>query len=223
MLNSETQLLSVFLLTLAAVYVHGGPKISKALDEQATDIQKSLQEVDNSVFRASQEAIEENKLLLTIKNDYQALSTIVDDLSVAQADLLNYTNEHKYRDAIVKKLDALVTLEDAVSGAVRQKLVASVSKDVLHQFQNDKKVKDAALDQAIAVLASGSSAKLGKDVVGAVFQSSIKAYRDDFTKKAPPELEELLATLKKDAEALSVAPVVEYKGGNVYETHPVLK
>lgn len=220
-LNAETQLLAVFILALSTLYTQGGSMIAKSLDDYADNIHKTLKKVDDSVLSEYQSSIVENKKLLTLANDYKSLYQVLDDLSVAQADVLNYSAEHKYRDAIAKKLDSLVAIEDSVTTAIHQKMVASVTADVVNQFK-DKKIKDAALDQAIAVLAGGASAKLGKDIVGGVFLTSLKTYKENFATKSP-ELNEIVAGLQRDVAALTVAPEVEGTGGNVYASHPILK
>jgi hypothetical protein len=73
----------------------------------------------------------------------------------------------------------------------------------------------------VAVLKSGSGAKLGKDIVGEVYLSSLQAYKAAYAKQ-PAGSDEILVQLEKDIAAASAAPVVEGKGGNVYETHPLL-
>ena len=220
-LSAETQLLAVFILAVATGYTQGGSLLAKALDDYAENIHTELKKVDEIIAKETKTAIEQNKQLLTIQDDYKHIESLVDELSVAQADILNYSAEHKYRDAIVKKLDALVAMEESVTTTIRQKMVKSVTADVIKKFSTDTKIQEAALDQAIAVLAAGSTGKLGKDIVGSVFQNSIKLHKEEFAKKSP-ELEEIIANLNKDVTAVTTPPVVESTGGNVYITHPII-
>jgi hypothetical protein len=46
-----------------------------------------------------------------IEKDAQSLWAVQDELCAAQADIFNYTQEHNYREAMVKKLDSMVALE----------------------------------------------------------------------------------------------------------------
>ena len=220
-LSAETQLLAVFILAVATGYTQGGSLLAKALDDYADNIHTELKKVDEIIAKETKTAIEQNKQLLTIQDDYKHIESLVDELSVAQADILNYSAEHKYRDAIVKKLDALVAMEESVTTTIRQKMVKSVTADVIKKFTTDTKIQEAALDQAIAVLAAGSTGKLGKDIVGSVFQNSIKVHKEEFAKKSP-ELEEIISNLNKDVASVTTPPVVESTGGNVYITHPII-
>ena len=197
--------------------------IGKALDSYADDIQKELREVDDAILSESKMWIEENKKLLALEKDYKSLYQLVDDLNVAQADILNYSAEHKYREAIVKKLDSLVAIEESTTAAIRTRMVSAVTKDVISKFERDKKAKEEALDQAISVLAAGSAGKLGKDVVGNVFSLSIKNYRESYSKKSP-ESDDILVNLQKEISSVAVPPTIEGlgEGGNVYLTHPII-
>ena len=205
------------------MYTQAGGMIGKALDSYGEDIHKELKDVDNAILSESKLWIEENQKLLSLEKDYKSIHQVVDDLNVAQADILNYSAEHKYRDAIVKKLDSLVAIEESTTAAIRQRIVSTVTSDVVSKFSSDKKAKEDALEQAISVLAAGSSGKLGKDVVGSVFGSSLKSYRDAYSKKSP-DADEILVNLQKEMNNIAVPPVIDGlgEGGNVYVTHPIV-
>jgi len=57
-------------------------------------------------------------------------------------------------------------------------------------------------------------------VVGEAYSSSLKAYRETYA-KLPAGSDEILVQLEKDIAAACVAPAIDFKGGNVYETHPL--
>lgn len=222
-LNAETQLLAVFILALSTLYTQGGGMIGKALDNYADEIHKELKSVDDAILEDSKSWIEENKKLFALEQDYKNLYQLVDDLNVAQADILNYSAEHKYKEAIIKKLDSLVAIEETTTSAIRNRMVNAITSDVISKFRSDKKAKEEALEQAINVLAAGSSGKLGKDVVGNAFTSSIKNYRDNYSKKSP-DSDDLLVNLQKEISNIAVPPVIDGlgSGGNVYVTHPII-
>jgi hypothetical protein len=71
------------------------------------------------------------------------------------------------------------------------------------------------LNQAIAVLTAGPGSKRGKDVVGAAFGKAVQSYREAYA-KMPAGSDDILVQLEKDMAAVAVAPVLQYKGGNVY-------
>jgi hypothetical protein len=212
-----------FTIFAAGLYKQLGGPAAKFINDNIENVRKTLNEVDDSIVQESKNAIVETKKLLTLEKDYKELYQLIDDLSIAQADVLNYSAEHQYRDAITKKLDSLVSIETSVTSAIRNKIIASVKSDVVTYF-NDKKNKEVVLDQAIAVLMNGKNGTypLGKDVVGQVFKSSLKTYRDNFASKSK-DLNSILENMQKDISAITVPPIVEGEGGNVYVTHPIIK
>lgn len=221
-MSAETQLLAVFIFSLSTMYSQAGGMIAKGLDDYRDEIRVKFQKVDEvclAEVNATKRATEE---LLTLEAEVKEIHEIVDHLSNVQASVLNHAEEHKYRDAIVKKLDALAAVEDTVSNAVRVRMVNAVKADVVKTFTNDRAARDAALDQAIAVLNAGSSGKMGKDVVGEAFQTALKNYGQTYA-KSNPDQDELLIQLKKDIAAIAVAPVVDPSSGtNVYESHKLI-
>lgn len=194
--------------------------VAKTADDASQELEESMKKVDDNILSDYAEDLAQNAALKTLEGEQKALNQLVDDLNSANAELLNYTIEHTYRDAIAKKLDSLVAIEASVTNSVRTKMVASVTADALSQISKDRKIKDAVLDQAIAVLAAGPDSKLGKDLIGGVFQSSIKTYRDSYASKAS-EFDSTLKDLTKDMDAIATAPEVHEKGGNVYNTHAI--
>lgn len=190
--------------------------ISKALEEYGNNIQKQLEQVDQVILDELRSSVTTDELALSVEEDFRNLFALTDQLAIAQADILNRKEEYKYREAIVKKLDALVSLEDSASSAIRNRMVAQVKAAAVQTIKTDKKIQEEALNQAIAVLAGGANAKLGKDIVGGVFASTLTKYREEYAKK-PAGSDEILVQLEKDIAAIAVAPTVEGKGGNVYD------
>jgi len=181
----------------------------------------TLKQVDDNMLVEIQASIKSNEKLLDMEKDISSVHALMDDLAVAQADALNYAEEHKYRDAVAKKLDSLVAIEEAAVAAMRARMMTKVKADVVTAFTKDKKVQENALAQAIAVLTAGKNAKLGKDVVGEVYTSSLKAYKDNYAKQ-PKGSDEIIAQLEKDIAAACEPPKVDFVAGNVYETHPLI-
>jgi hypothetical protein len=217
-LDAEFQLTACFALFCATMYNQVGPMLGKALDDYSNEVQKDLNALNSTVSNQIQGSINTNNSALTLEEDFKQLHTLQDQLAVAQADVLNRIEEHKYREAIVKKLESLQALEEAASTAIRNRIVTSVKSDVLNTFKTNKKAQENALEQAIAVLAGGANAKLGKDVVGEVFLTSLKTYKENYAKQ-PAGSDEILKQLEKDMAAVASAPEVSGQGGNVYATH----
>lgn len=220
MLNEEIYVLLSFGIFFGTVVTQAGPMISKSFDESIESIRTTFRSVDDAV---KQKIIDEKKQaeeLVGIDKSYREIHQLVDDLSVAQAEALNASIEHKYRDIVAKKLDTLVSLENAAAVSLRQRALNEVNALVLEQFKSNKAVKEAALTQALTVLSGGPNAKLGKDVVGDVFASAFKSYRESYAKQAPGS-DKIIAALEKDIAAVLEEPILEERGGNVYVTHPV--
>jgi len=178
-----------------------------------------MKRVDDSLLLNVHEAISTNENLLDLEAQVKDIHGLTDDLAVVQAEYLNHFEEHKYRDVIARKLDALVALEDTASNAIRSRMLNKVQGDVVTAFKSDAKAKDAALAQAMAVLASSSSkggAKIGSDVVGSYYADSLKAYKDAYAKQAPGS-DAIINQLEKDMNNIMKAPTPAHDGGNVYE------
>lgn len=216
-LDAEMQLSACFILFLSTMYTQVGPMLSKTLDDYSKDVQNELKNLDKAFQSQITTAINANEQALSLGEDFKQLYALTDSLATTQAEVLNRQEEHKYREAIVKKLDSLYALEEAASSAIRARTINAVKADVVETFKADKKAKETALEQAIAVLSAGANAKLGKDVVGEVFASSLNKYKTEYAKK-PAGSDEILANLEKEIAAIATAPVVEAKGGNVFLT-----
>jgi hypothetical protein len=211
------QLTACFILFCSTLYTQVGSMVGKSLDDRGKEIFGELKQLDDTLKGQMTAAIASNTLALTLHDDLKARYQLVDDLATTQADVLNHLEEHKYREAIVKKLDSLHALEEATAAALRARTIAAVKAEVLDTFANDRKAKDNALNQAIAVLSAGAKGKMGRDIVGDAFGAALSNYKENYQKsgKSDPILEKLEAEMINIAQA----PVVEGKGGNVYLTH----
>lgn len=220
-LDAETQLVACFILFCSTMYSQVGGMLGKSLDDYSREIYEELKAVDETLLTQINGAIAADKEVLTLEEDFKALNEITDNLAVAQADILNHREAHLYREAIVKKLDSLHALEESAVYAIRSRMVNQVKTDVVNTFATDKKVKEAALNRAIEVLAGGAKGKLGEDIVGKVFTQALSNYRETYAKQ-PAGSDPILNQLEKDVAAVAQAPVIESKGGNVFVTHPLL-
>lgn len=220
MINEEFTLATMFMIFCATMYQNVGGMVAKSLDEYRESVYQQLKKVDETMLVEIQETIKSDQKLLTLVEDLKEIDVLVDDMTKMKAESLNYAEEHKYRDSIIKKLDSLVALEESITSAVKTRMVNKVKTDVLNEFANDKKSKENALNQAIAVLSAGANAKRGKDIVGESFAVALKTYRDTYAKQ-PAGSDEIIVNLEKEMLAIATAPIIEGTGGNVYITAPV--
>lgn len=220
-LDAETQLVACFILFCSTMYTQVGGMMGKSLDDYSKEIFDELKAVDNAVLEQINTAIAADQNTLSLEEDFKQYCALTDELAVAQADVLNQREVHMYRDAIVKKLDSLHALEDSAVLAIRTRMLNKVKADVVDTFTNDKKAKELALNRAIEVLSGGVKGTMGKDVVGEVFSQALSNYKAEYS-KLPAGSDPILKQLEKDMAAVAAAPVVESKGGNVYQTHPLI-
>jgi len=220
-LSAESQLVACFTLFCSTMYTQAGGMIAKSLDEYRDNVYTTLKKVDDSMLVDIQASIKANEKVLGMEQDIASVHTLIDDLAKVQAQALNAAEQHKYRDAIVKKLDSLVALEESAVASIRARVLSKVKAEVVKTFSKDEKAKEKALEAALAVLKSGTGAKLGKDVVGEVYLSSLKAYKEEYA-KLPAGSDEILVQLEKDIKSVSAAPVVDFTAGNVYELFPLV-
>jgi F0F1-type ATP synthase membrane subunit b/b' len=219
-LGPEAQLAACFVLFCSTMYTQVGPMASKFFQDYQDNVAKDLRQVDENMLVEVKQNIESTTQLLDLEKDLTAITNLRDDLAVVQADVLNHMEQHKFRDAIARKLDSLVAIEEAATVAIRKRMVNKVKEEVVSSFTNDRKAKDKALDSAIAVLSAGVGAKRGKDVVGEAFVKSIAQYREDYAKK-PASEDPLIVQFEKDVAAVAMAPLVTFQATNVYVSHPL--
>lgn len=214
-IDAEFQLATCFVIAMASFYTVGGPYISAFFDGLKKEQMKRINKMNSIQFKKIEILATTSSAMLSLENDYRTIHTVTDEIATAQADVLNQLEEAKYREEIIKKLDSLSALEESASNAIRNRIVTTVKNDVLKTLKSDKKIQENALNQAMAILAAGSNSKLGKDIVGEVFVSSLKNYKDNYSKQAPGS-DEILLQLEKDVANITTAPETG-KGGNVYE------
>lgn len=180
-------------------------------DSWALFDKQAMAEINNNI-KVDQEVLDAREVM-------QDVFTSVDQVTVAQATAFNLANQNNFQRALQKKLDALASLNEATSVAIRNDMISTVKSESQKTLLNDRKVKDAALAQAIATLAGG---KRGKDVVGEVYLKSIADYRAGLANK-DHKVHGITAKLEAEIAEIVKAPEVIQTAGNVYETHPVLR
>lgn len=219
-LGPESQLAGCFVLFCATLYTQVGPMASKFFQDYQDNVAKDLKQVDDNMMIEVNQSIVSTKQLLDLEQEVSAVNHLRDDLAVVQADTLNHLEQHKFRDAIAKKLDSLIALEEAAAASIRTRMVTKVKSEVVQSFTKDAKAKEKALEQALAILSAGVGAKRGKDVVGEAFIRSIGTYREDYKKK-PASEDPIIVQLEKDVAAIAQPPLVSYQATNVYVSHPL--
>jgi len=219
--DADMLITGCFFLVCGTMHNQFGAAIDNNIKEQIEIEYKALRAIDNLMYDQIKAGIDANTEALTAKDELSAIFQLQHDLKLAEAEVLTSLEAHKFRESVVAKLDALQALEDAAVREIRGKLVSKVQSDVLDTFKNDKKAKENALNAAINVLAGGASAKYGKDVVGEVFTQSLANFRDNYAKQ-PEGSDPVLVKLAAELAVVAKVPVIEAKGGNVYDAKAVV-
>ena len=165
-----------------------------------------------------QRGITSNERLVTWGSEVKEVLEIADELTTAQVDVFNSMEGHAFRNAVASKLDALVSLEMAANLSIRHRMVTAVKSEVKTLFTTNKTARENAMNQAIAILTAGPSAKMGKDVVGDAYVAAVKNYQEAYASQAPGT-DEIFSNLEKDMAAVMTPVEFEAIGGNVFETN----
>lgn len=178
-------------------------------------------DIDNQAVSEIEAGIKANEGFADAQGVFKDMFAGIDEVAVAQAHALNLTNQNNLHRSIQKKLDALASLNEATNAAIRTDMMATVKSDAMKVISSDAKVKEAALAQAIATLASGPKGTRGTDVVGQVYLKAIADYKAGLTAK-DHKVHDISKKLETEIAEICKAPEVITEAGNVYETHPVL-
>eukprot|EP00596_Hydrurales_sp_CCMP1899_P001177 CAMPEP_0119041940 /NCGR_PEP_ID=MMETSP1177-20130426/14220_1 /TAXON_ID=2985 /ORGANISM="Ochromonas sp, Strain CCMP1899" /LENGTH=288 /DNA_ID=CAMNT_0007008373 /DNA_START=222 /DNA_END=1088 /DNA_ORIENTATION=+ len=211
---------TAFFLSIYTAIHLAGAGTTEFMDSRRAQVLNAMREVDNSLLQDVTDGIKSNEKLLSIEKDAQSLWAVQDELCSAQADIFNYTQEHNYREAMIKKLDSMVALEQGAAIAIKMRMVKSVTKNVTAEFTTSKALQEKALVQAIAVLTQGPGGTMGKDIVGEAFTAAIKEYKTNYA-AMPAGQDDILVALEKDMAEVAQAPILDVAGGNVFLTNPI--
>lgn len=184
-----------------------------------SDINSFWKKVDAIAVEEIDESIRSNEEFVQSKELFQDIFNAVDAISTTQAVALNKANQNNVHRAVQKKLDALVSLNEATNAAIRADMIESVKTEVAKNLASTK-VKENALNQAIANLAAGTKGVRGKDVVGEEYSKAIAAYKAGLSSKTH-RVHNITAKLEAEIAEIVKPIQVPKTAGNVYETHPV--
>ena len=184
------------------------------------DITNFWKKVDAQAIEEIDSSIKSNEDFVVSKELFQDMFNAVDAVSETRAVAMNKATANDYHRAVQKKLDALVSLNEATSAAIRTDMIDSVKAEVTKNLSSSS-VKDNALSQAIANLAAGAKSPRGKDVVGEEYSKAIASYKAGLASK-DHRVHNITAKLETEIAEICKPIEVPQTAGNVYETHPVL-
>lgn len=185
-----------------------------------TDITNFWKKVDAQAIEEIDSSIKSNEDFVESKELFSDIFNAVDAISETRAVAMNKANANAYHRAVQKKLDALVSLNEATSAAIRADMIESIKSEVKKNL-NTASVKENAMAQAIANLAAGANSPRGKDVVGAEYAKAIGAYKEGLKSK-DHRVHKITAKLETEIAEICKPIAIPKTAGNVYETNPVL-
>jgi hypothetical protein len=198
----EMLLLPPFFYYCSQVYTHVMPGIYASVNESIEEQKAEYENMESAEYSGHFESLDTYKSYVSLEDDMKTLYATVDELSAQQSEALISKAKFDFRDSMAKKLDSLVALEDAAALNIKQRMLKDVKASVEATLSTDKKIKDDALKQAISILAGGSKATRGKDIVGEAFNGALKKYRDDYS-KGDPSKDPIVVQLMADAKAIA--------------------
>lgn len=184
------------------------------------DITNFWKKVDAQAIEEIDSSIKSNEDFVESKELFNDMFSAVDAISQTQAVAMNKASQNALHRSVQKKLDALVSLNEATNAAIRSDMIESVKAEVTKNLASSK-VKDNAMAQAIANLAAGAQSPRGKDVVGAEYAKAIASYKAGLASK-DHRVHNITAKLETEIAEICKPIEVAKTAGNVYETHPVL-
>lgn len=165
--NEETLLASTFLAFCVVAYTQGGDAMAKMFQDEANSMLKLQHEAEDEVIAKMEENLAYMKLTENIVQDYQ------DALALTQAsyDKLNAAGkikpQHELKAQVEKMLGLIAHEEASAYDKAKTAMMAEATAAVTAKFAEDKALKKAALDNALAKLTTGKSAPGGDPVQGA--------------------------------------------------------
>jgi len=185
--NEETQLAAVFVAFCVTLYTQGGDAIYKSLDQTAQTILKEQNEAEDKMIEAMEKKLDFLKGRTEQVAHFEAITAMrgeaYDKLNAAGA----VKPQHDLKAQVERVLDIIAAEEASVTEKTKAALMVEATAAVSADFANNKSLKKAALDSAIAAIKG--TAKNEDPVKGAFvkfFQQKAKAAKssDDGSEEA---------------------------------------
>mmetsp|Transcript_5786 Transcript_5786/g.14110 ORF Transcript_5786/g.14110 Transcript_5786/m.14110 type:complete len:303 (+) Transcript_5786:154-1062(+) len=166
--NEETLLASTFLGFCVIAYTQGGELMASAFKEESKAMLKAQNDAEDAVIEKMEETVEYMKLTENIVEDYKGVL----DLTEQSYEKLNKAGTIKPQHDLkhqMEKMLAMVSAEETNAYEKAKVAMMSEATDVVTaSFMEDKDLKKAALDDALAKLVGKGG---GADPVQAAFVS----------------------------------------------------
>ena len=210
-INSETQLLGLWVLFVGTCYHNFGGAIGGMLDETGAAVMKEQHAQENAISASMQVTADAHKRQVEIAGDLAAIreaqASVMDAIVAAKSSKL----QHELRAEIVSKLNNIKGTETTVTSGIQAGLVESATAQVRDQVAGMKK---EALDSAFAALAD-PNAPAAADPVTAAYNTIFTNFSKNMKDAAGKDIElaaEVQAEIKAELEAIARRDGLDYIG-----------
>eukprot|EP00568_Trieres_chinensis_P009610 CAMPEP_0183303762 /NCGR_PEP_ID=MMETSP0160_2-20130417/9080_1 /TAXON_ID=2839 ORGANISM="Odontella Sinensis, Strain Grunow 1884" /NCGR_SAMPLE_ID=MMETSP0160_2 /ASSEMBLY_ACC=CAM_ASM_000250 /LENGTH=303 /DNA_ID=CAMNT_0025466715 /DNA_START=89 /DNA_END=1000 /DNA_ORIENTATION=- len=172
-INEETQLAAVFIAFCVALYTQGGDAIYRSLDERAQAMLKEHNEAEDKVIEALEQKLEFLQANKDQVDHFETINKMREEAYVNLNAAGAIKPQHDFKAQVERMLNMIAVEEASYTEKKKVALMTEATEDVTAQFTNDKALKKAALDSAIAGL-KGGAADGGSDPVRNAFVQFFK-------------------------------------------------
>lgn len=208
-INSETQLLGLWVLFVGTCYHNFGGAIGGMLDETGEAVIKEQHAQENAIIESMQVTADAHKRQVEIADDLAAIreaqTSVMDAIVAAKSSKL----QHELRAEIVSKLNNVKATETTATSGIQAGLVESATAQVRDQVAGMKK---QALDSAFAALAD-PNAPAAADPVTEAYNTIFSNFSKNMKDAAGKEIElgaEVQAEIKAELEAIARRDGLDY-------------
>lgn len=173
-IDAETQLLCVFAAFVAVAYAKGAKPLADMLDDTRHGMLKEHNEVEMKLINNFEEYRDALEVEVGLEGDvekmFEEFRALEGEMAAA------YTRQHKIntRDSFVRFLDLKLQEQNEFVGNQHTQLIDKTTDDVRATFSGDKKLRDASLSAAMAVIGGKGGDEGGADPVVALYADTLK-------------------------------------------------
>eukprot|EP00980_Cylindrotheca_fusiformis_P010585 scaffold2353_cov134-Cylindrotheca_fusiformis.AAC.8 len=179
--NEETLLASTFLAFCVIAYTQGGEAIANSFKDEANSMLEMQNKAEDEVIAKMQENLDYMSLTENIVEDYQGILDLTEETYGKLNAAGKIRPQHELKTQVEKMLSIIANEESSAYDKAKKSMMTEATEAVTSQFLEDKKMKKAALDNALAKLTG--SAKAGSDPVQEAFVNYFKNKAAEAKKK----------------------------------------
>ncbi|CAM9442488.1 unnamed protein product [Ectocarpus sp. 13 AM-2016] len=157
-MTEETMLMGCFFLFLGAAMDFGGEGVGKYFDDQTAEIKRAQQSAEEEQIKRVTGDLATEKARLLEMQQMDAISKAIAYGNTRRNEAEAMAAPHTSRESTVKLLEALKGAKIKRVADLRNAEIATALTEVVAKVSADKKLKKAALDNALATLADPSKA-----------------------------------------------------------------